>query len=175
MTMSLDALRTLVANSTSDDWEKMDHPPVAPMFHPSRTHDHGLELDAAYHDALLTYRNNIDVQVAYGMDYDHIPTGQENHRPRVFEWAESFLHSDATMVRVHTLYRGSVVDHTVVLSFDGAWLPLPEVVDDGAGDFKHVFAGRSRQVARLLHSIDYAADADEADRMMRRSGLEIAD
>lgn len=173
--MSLEALRSLVETSNPDDWVRMDHPPILPMFHPTNTHDHGLGLEAAYHHTLLTHVDDVEVQLAYGMDADYTPTGQSNHHPRTYEWAEKFLHPEGTLVRVHTLYRGSVVDHVYVISFDGAWLPSPELIDDGSGDLQKVFTGRSLRIARLLHSIDYQVDADEGERLMRQSGLRVVD
>ena len=169
--MKLDDLCNLIENSTADEWSQLQRP-QHPIFHPVNSSS-GVELDVDHHGAVLTYRDDIDIQVAYGADPDFSGTGKTNHHPRKYDWAEDFFHPEGAPAYVHYLYCGNIVNEVWVISFDGAWLPSPTGYKSDGGDYELRFTGPSLRIARLLHSIDYAVDADEAERLMKQSGLPI--
>ncbi|WP_328995973.1 hypothetical protein OG394_15060 [Kribbella sp. NBC_01245] len=168
--MKLAELQNTIEHSSAENWSKLSHHGFRYSLHPASISAVGMvELDADFHHTLLTYRDDIDIQVAYGIDQNFAGTGQVQHHAPQFDWAEKFIHPKATVVHVDYLYRGNIVDSIWVLSFDGAWLPFPERSDENPDG---QFSGRSLRIARLLQKVDYSVhDFSEQESLMRQSDL----
>ncbi|MGV0838071.1 hypothetical protein [Mycolicibacterium thermoresistibile] len=163
--MTLDELRTLVADSTASDWHRILK--IGPTYRdrfgawsgPGDTSgiDHDTQVEVA------VYRQDLDLTIAYGM------AESQHDRDLKFEWSENFPDSTIREISlVDFFWRGSLVDRLNYVHVDGARGILPL----GGGHQGLRITQHELAVARLLNDI---GDYPEFDRYYSSVPFELQD
>ncbi|MGB3302565.1 MAG: hypothetical protein WBA98_07730 [Gordonia sp. (in: high G+C Gram-positive bacteria)] len=164
--MTLDELRTLVADSTVGDWRRIrkSGPTYRDRFGPwSSPADGTLGVDHDSHVELAVYRPDIDLTIAYGMAED------QADRDLSFAWSDSFPDSKIREISlVDFFWRGSLVDRLNYVYVDGGRGILP--LGDGHQGLR--ITGYELAVARLLSDI---GDYGEFERYYSSVPFELQD
>ncbi|PYY34477.1 hypothetical protein [Curtobacterium sp. MCPF17_046] len=116
--MKLDEIRALIAQTGSDDWQRIE----APLY------NHWIDWSSSGFEGSITHtsravlRTDIDISVEWGM---HRPGERDEYHP----WAEGlFADPDVHSFWVDVFYRGAHVDRRTLVSVDGnrAYFPSPK-------------------------------------------------
>lgn len=164
--MTLDELRTLVADSTASDWHRILK--IGPTYRDrfgswSSPADGTSGVDHDSHVELAVYRPDIDLTIAYGM------AENQHDRDLSFEWSENFPDSKIREISlVDFFWRGSLVDRLNYVHVDGARGILPF----GGGHQGLRITQYELTVARLLSDI---GDYREFDRYYSSVPFELQD
>lgn len=164
--MTLDELRTLVADSTADDWHRILKigPTYRDRFGSWSSPANGTSgVDHDSHVELAVYGPDIDLTIAYGM------AENQDDRDLKFEWSENFPDSKIREISlVDFFWRGSLVDRLNYVHVDGARGILPL----GGGHQGLRITRYELTVARLLSDI---GDYREFDRYYSSVPFELQD
>jgi hypothetical protein len=177
--MTLDEIRSIVADTTAADWRVLsdDAPTYLNRFGEVRGADEHW-LQHSEHEARAVLRCDLDVGLAWGMQ-DRSSAG-ESLEP---DWTSNTLARRATASVVEVLYRGQPVDREVYAVIDNARgvVPWPR------GRFAHgadVAAVRptalevsrwQRDLVVLLGDLGVAVGAGSVEEYMGRCGITVVD
>ena len=140
---TLQEIRDLVRKSAPLDWHKVEEGPTyRSRFGFSKGPGARWRLEEDSHHAILVYTPNVDLTIAYGMDYD--PTRKDTPE---FEWSKVFPDKSVHICFGDIFWRGSLVDRIHYALVDGARGILP--MGEGRDGLK--ITSWERDAARLLH------------------------
>lgn len=177
--MTLDEIRSIVANTTAADWRVLgrDAPTYLNRFREVRgAEEHWLQ--HSEHGARAVLRRDLDVGLAWGME-DHSSAG-ESLEP---DWTSNTLARRATASVVEVLYRGQPVDREVYAVIDNArgLVPWPrarfaQTGEPAAVRPKALEVSRwQRDLVVLLCDLGVAVGAGSVEEYMRRCGITVVD
>lgn len=158
--MRLDELLTTVAESTAEDWEKLDVHTV--YVWDCAREDECQILQPTFHHGLAVFKPDVDVSLAFGATVNS---------PLEEPWVERFPDRAASTIAVWLRYRGAMVFEWVVARVDGGRyvLPLP-----GVRNGIYVVLRENLPMARLFFNLMSTARNDEGlDATLARAGIPI--
>ena len=169
--MTLDEIRTIVADTTAADWHVLsgDAPTYLNRFGEVRGADEHW-LQHSEHEARAVLRRDLDVGLAWGMEDPSSPG--ESLEP---DWTSTTLARRATASVDEVLYRGQPVDRLVYAVIDNAHglVPWPRAA---AIQPKTLEVSRwQRDLVVLLRDLGVAVGAGSVEDYMRRYGITVVD
>jgi hypothetical protein len=131
--MRYDEIRSLIASTTSDDWNELEQGPLY-LDQMNQVMSGGASwIEVGSHYSVFVYGPDVDLRIAWGISLDDRLD---------FGW--HFPDRAVTRRLVDVFWRGSLVDRWTVLSVDGGRALLPDVdrfwvrTGDTAADFEHI-------------------------------------
>lgn len=146
---SLNEVRDLVRNSDASEWHKIEEgegPTYRSWFNYSGGSAGGAwRLREDSHPIALVYEPDVDLTIAYGMQFNQRGPGSEP----TFDWADTFSDTSTEVYIADIFWRGSLIDRVHYVAVDGhrAYLPI------GRGHQGLQITTWDRDVAQLLHDI----------------------
>lgn len=160
--------------STQDDWAAVDE--TGPSFHDTwekstTPSDRGWELHHGSHRAVLVYRRNVSLTVAYGLPEKVIDHGRRESP----EWNAIFPDSRPLDIELADVFwNGALIDRCAVTHVDGgrAILPWPTArVREADGRFEWEVTSFQVALARIAH--ESRGLSYELDEYLRRAGFTV--
>ena len=142
---TLQEIRDLVRRSAPGDWHQIgEGPTYRSRFAYSKGPRGHWRLEEDSHHAVVVYVPDVDLTIAYGLDFD--PWGSDAPE---FEWPKVFPDKSVHIGLADIFWRGSLVDRVAYVLVDGGRGTLPI----GGGKNGLMVTSWQRDVARLLHDV----------------------